>query len=106
MSEWDEFRKAVGEGLKGKVDTKFNNVVNIEDGTPFDPRTMPVKDDWYELFIQEQQKNDDLTRILANQTQDNKFLEGRVEQLERDKKELQEQLQKKGGWGKWINYKK
>lgn len=117
MSEWDEFRKAVGEGLKGKVDTKLNNVVNIEDGTPYKGGFMPEpQDNWYELHKALQEDYDDLyklnvqqARIMDNQGKENLFLdkknkqlESENEQLKRDKKELQEQLQKKRRWGKWI----
>lgn len=92
----------------------MNNVVNIEDNTPYKGGYMPEpQDNWHSLYVDLQEDFDLISkdnalqqRIIDNQEADIKYLMSMVARLELDKKRLQEQLQKKKGWGKWINYKR
>lgn len=92
----------------------MNNVVNIEDNTPYKGGYMPKPQiNWHSLYVDLQEDFDLISkdnaqqqRIIDNQEADIKYLMSMVARLELDKKRLQEQLQKKKGWGKWINYKR
>lgn len=83
----------------------MNNVVNIEDNTPYKGGYMPKPQiNWHSLYV-DLQKDFDLIskdnaqqqRIINNQEADIKYLMSKVARLELNKKRLLEHLKKKEG---------
>ena len=77
----------------------MNNVVNIADKTPYKPK------DFKHVLVEKVDLQDlmDAYNEVCNENENRKC---EIKHLEKKIELLQEQLQNKKGWGKWINYKR